>query len=192
MERVFNSIAMMIRRNVAVRSRFRRIKMWFFRKAYGLKHVDHTFYMSGRSRISTDFKAGMHSFVAEGCDIGPKVSIGAYTMLAPRVAFIGDDHRIDLAGVPVIFSGRPDLRHTVVEDDAWIGHSAIILSGVKIGRGAVIAAGAVVTKDVPDFEIHAGVPARKIGVRFPGEDERRKHIKMLDEGQYVGTHCLPK
>lgn len=189
---IFNSATKLLRRYAAVRSCYRCIKMWFLRKVYGLRHVDPTFYMSGRSRISTDFRAGKHSFVGEGCSIGPKVSIGTYTMIAPRVAFIGDDHRIDLPGVPAIFSGRPMLRPTIVADDVWIGHSAIILSGVNIGRGAVIAAGAVVTKEVPDFEIHGGVPASKIGIRFPEENKRHEHIKMLEEGQYVGMYCPPK
>ena len=53
----------------------------------------------------------------------------------------------------------------VVGNDAWIGARAIILPGVTIGRGAVIAAGAVVTKSVPDFTVVGGVPAKKIGER---------------------------
>lgn len=52
-----------------------------------------------------------------------------------------------------------------VEDDVWIGVRATILPGVKIGKGAIVAAGAVVTKNVNPFDIVAGVPARKIGVR---------------------------
>ena len=55
----------------------------------------------------------------------------------------------------------------VVEDDVWIGHGATILSGVRIGQGAIIAAGAVVTKDVPPYAIVGGVPARTIKYRFP-------------------------
>jgi len=55
----------------------------------------------------------------------------------------------------------------VVEDDVWIGHGATILSGVRIGQGAVIAAGAVVTKDVPPYAVVGGVPAKVIKYRFP-------------------------
>lgn len=57
--------------------------------------------------------------------------------------------------------GKP----VVIGDYAWIGSRAIILPGVKIGKGAVIAAGAIVTKDIPEFTVVAGVPARKIAER---------------------------
>ncbi|HXJ71426.1 MAG TPA: acetyltransferase, partial [Candidatus Dormibacteraeota bacterium] len=57
----------------------------------------------------------------------------------------------------------------------------ILLAGVRIGRGAIVAAGAVVTREVPPYEIHAGVPARKIRDRFATETDRQLHDKMLDE-----------
>ena len=57
----------------------------------------------------------------------------------------------------------------VIDDDVWIGYGATILSGVHIGQGAVIAAGAVVTKDVPPYAIVGGVPAKVIKYRFPQE-----------------------
>lgn len=60
-------------------------------------------------------------------------------------------------------SGKGDI---VVSDDVWIGYGATILSGVRIGQGAVVAAGAVVTKDVPPYAIVGGVPAKVISYRF--------------------------
>ncbi len=57
----------------------------------------------------------------------------------------------------------------IVEDDVWIGIRAIILSGVRIGQGAIVAAGAVVTKDVPPYAVVGGVPAKVIRYRFPSE-----------------------
>ena len=57
----------------------------------------------------------------------------------------------------------------IVEDDVWIGESAILMSGVRIGRGAVIGAGAVVTKDIPPYAIAVGVPATVIKYRFSKE-----------------------
>jgi acetyltransferase-like isoleucine patch superfamily enzyme len=93
--------------------------------------------------------------------------------------------------VPVIFSGRPVPKHTVIEDDAWIGFGAIIMAGVRIGRGAIIGAGSVVTKSVPPYEIHAGVPAHKIGERFSVETDRLRHDGMLDAPVVVGQYCPP-
>ncbi len=59
--------------------------------------------------------------------------------------------------------GMVPKRPIVIEDDAWIGFNAIVLKGVRIGRGAVVAAGAVVTRDVPPFTVVAGAPAAPIG-----------------------------
>ena len=62
----------------------------------------------------------------------------------------------------------------VVEDDVWIGYRATILSGVRIGQGAIIAAGAVVTKDVPELTVYAGNPAKYI-----------KDVELTDEQKTV-------
>jgi acetyltransferase-like isoleucine patch superfamily enzyme len=53
----------------------------------------------------------------------------------------------------------------VLEDDVWLGANVVVLKGVRIGRGAIVAAGAVVTRSVPGFEIWGGVPARRLGER---------------------------
>ena len=58
----------------------------------------------------------------------------------------------------------------VIEDDVWIGSNSVILSGVKIGRGAVIGAGSIVTKNVPKYAIVAGNPAKVIKMRFNDEE----------------------
>jgi acetyltransferase-like isoleucine patch superfamily enzyme len=67
---------------------------------------------------------------------------------------------------------------TVVEDDVWIGHSAIVLSGITIRHGSIVAAGAVVTSDVAPYSIVAGIPARTIRYRF-SEDEIVQHEELL-------------
>ena len=59
-------------------------------------------------------------------------------------------------------SGRGDKYKIIVEDDVWIGNGAILLSGVNVGRGSIIGAGSVVTKDVPANSIVAGVPAKPL------------------------------
>jgi acetyltransferase-like isoleucine patch superfamily enzyme len=189
---MFEKLSGALRANRKLRFLYRDTKMWFLRVAYRLSKVDRTFYISGRCSISPDLVAGKHSFVAHGSTIGPKVTLGSYVMIAPNVAFIGDDHEISAPGVPAIFAGRPPLRPTVIGDDVWIGHSAIIMSGVKIGNGAVVAAGSVVTKDVTAYAIVGGVPAKKIGDRFSDDEQRRIHEQMLLKGEFVGELCPPK
>ena len=61
----------------------------------------------------------------------------------------------------------------IIGNDVWIGYNALIIEGVKIGNGAVIGAGAVVTKDIPDFAVAVGTPAKVIKFRF-GENEIKK------------------
>lgn len=62
----------------------------------------------------------------------------------------------------------------------WIGHGAIILAGVRIGKGSIVAAGSVVTKNIPPCEIWGGNPAKKIKDRFDSEEAKIKHIEWLN------------
>lgn len=169
----------------------RRCLMAYRRWRFGLKHVHPTFYMAGGCFVTNDLIAQEHSFLNIGCMLGPKLRIGRYAMLAPRVVLVGNDHSVNKPGVPIIFSGRPAIKETVIEDDAWIGYGVIIIAGVRIGRGAIVGAGSVVTKDVPPYEVHAGVPARKIGDRFTDEADRQRHDIMLDGPVVVGPYCPP-
>jgi acetyltransferase-like isoleucine patch superfamily enzyme len=121
--------------------------------------------------------------------ICPKVQVGKYTMFGPGVSIVGYDHRFDQPGLPIIFSGRPFLKETVIGDDVWIGCNAIVLAGCTVGRGSVVAAGAVVTKDVPEYSIVAGVPASMICRRFESDDDRIIHDKMLLMDPKLGEFC---
>lgn len=155
----------------------------------GLHHVHSTFYMAPGSHISSDLVAREFSYIGPGALIYPKVRLGRYVMIGPYVKIVGKDHLFNKPGVPIIFSGRPELSETVIEDDVWIGCSAIVSVGVHIGRGAIVVAGAVVTKDVPPYEIHGGVPARKIGERFPMLSDRKFHDHMLSQPAHQGEYC---
>lgn len=126
-----------------------------------------------RIRIDNHVRIGPRAYLM--CDL----RIGNYVLVARNVAFVGrDDHRIDVVGKPIWLSGNGHGYETVVEDDCWIGHGATILSGVTIGRGSIVAAGAVVTKSVPRYSICAGVPARMIGRRFTDEQITQHEMAM--------------
>ena len=144
-----------------------------------LAHVDRTSYVHRRAAVSRDLRAESYVFIAPGCRVAPMTTIGRYTMLAPEVLVVGSDHRWDEATAPIQFSGRPEQLRTVIGRDVWVGTRAIVLRGVTIGDGAIIGAGAVVTRDVPPREIWAGVPAVKVRERFPDEADRAAHHAMV-------------
>lgn len=104
-----------------------------------------------------------------------KIVIGNHVMFGPEVTIRGGNHRIDIVGRNMIDVGENEKRPeddpgVVIEDDVWIGTRAVILAGITIGRGAVVGAGAVVTKSVPPYSIVGGNPARFIRMRFSPED----------------------
>ncbi len=154
---------------------------------YRLPHADSTAYIMYGSKISRDLVVAKYSFIGEGSMIGRNVSIGAYSMLGPCVMCLGDDHRYDVPGVPTIFSGRPSLRSIVIGRDVWIGARSIILSGVEIGDGAIVAAGTVVSKNIPPCEIHGGIPNRKIKDRFDDPAHTQRHLEFLQKPATLGT-----
>jgi acetyltransferase-like isoleucine patch superfamily enzyme len=188
---MLNRLRHWVRNNDFAYQAYRDLRMTWVRWRKGLRGVHPTFFLAGESYVSRDFVAGPHGFMNEGCWIAPGVEVGAYVMLGPRVAIVGADHRIDIAGIPAIFAGAPDRPRTLIESDVWIGYGAVIRAGVTIGRGAVIAAGSVLTRDVPPYEIWAGVPASKLRDRFSSAEERRAHDAMLAGPPRIGRYVPP-
>jgi len=136
--------------------------------------------MGGKSSISKDLIAHEFAYIGPGCTIAPCVSIGRYSMLAPNVSILGGDHVFTDPNNPIIFSGRPPMPKTKIGEDVWIGANAIIMAGITIENGAIIAAGSIVTKDIEAYTIHGGNPAKYIKMRF-NEKEIDLHKKMLQK-----------
>ena len=166
-----------------IRKSYRSLKMFWFRRKYGLNDVHPTFYLAGKGFISSDLIADKHSYIGPSCSIPPRVSIGRFTMLAPRVHILGGDHIYDDPSRPIIFAGRPKTPPTKIGEDAWIGSNVLIMAGVTIGDGAIVAAGSIVTKDIPAYSIYGGNPAKFIRMRF-NEDEIVQHKKMLQSNDF--------
>lgn len=96
--------------------------------------------------------------------------IGSYVMMGTDVTVITRNHRHDRTDIPMMEQGFEEEQPVVIGNDVWIGDRVVILPGVHIGNGCIIGAGAVVTKDIPDNAIAAGVPARVI--RFRDSDAK--------------------
>jgi acetyltransferase-like isoleucine patch superfamily enzyme len=120
--------------------------------------------MGGAGRI----EIGDGAVIYNGCDLlchpHSAIRIGQNVLFTRHAAAITGGHRFDDPEASILSQGTIE-QDITVEDDCWIGYRAILLPGVRVGRGAVVAAGAVVTRDVPPISIAAGVPARIIGVR---------------------------
>jgi acetyltransferase-like isoleucine patch superfamily enzyme len=94
------------------------------------------------------------------------VEIGNDVLIAHNVSIVSEDHGIEDLDIPIRHQ-RKIAAPIKICDDVWLGMGCRILKGVTVGRGAVVAAGAVVTKDVPEFSIVAGVPAKVMRSRGP-------------------------
>jgi maltose O-acetyltransferase len=107
---------------------------------------------------------GDHSDLGLRCHVYNNVTIGRDVMMGPDVMILAGNHTFDRLDIPMRLQAQQRER-CQIGDDVWIGARAIILGGVSIGDGAVVAAGAVVTRDVPAYAIVGGNPARLIRFR---------------------------
>ncbi len=131
---------------------------------------------------------GNHTFIGPGSVIQSahgRIKIGNHVMFGPCVHIHGGNHIYDKVGLYMDEVGKEDGDDglVLVEDDVWIGANAIIISGtngIRIGEGSIVAAGAVVTKDVAPYSVVAGVPARCIKKRFT-EEQLIAHKKAIAE-----------
>ena len=109
---------------------------------------------------------GDNSGVGVNCEIYGPVTIGKNVMMGPEVIIYTHDHNFSRTDIPIMEQGNSPVEPVEIGGDCRLGRRVIIMPGVKIGRGCVIAAGAVVTKDIPDYSVAGGVPARVIKSRL--------------------------
>ena len=106
-------------------------------------------------------------FVGFGCEfnVRRRLEIGSDCLIASGCKFIDHDHGSARGDIPMREQTGGAEAEIVLEEDVWLGVNVVVLKGARIGRGAIIAAGAVVTADVPAYEIWGGIPARKLSER---------------------------
>lgn len=107
---------------------------------------------------------GDHVTINENCRL-QDCHIGDYALIAPEVYTVIRNHIFDDPNTPISQQGYAITKPPVIQRDVWLGARVMLLSGITIHEGAVVAAGAVVVKDVGAFEIVGGVPAKVIGHR---------------------------
>lgn len=117
--------------------------------------------------IGANRELGDRSGYGKDAEIYPFTCIGRNVMMAKDVTIITRNHETRDVRRPMISQGLTAHSPVVIEDDVWIGTRAIILPGVRIGKGSIIAAGAVVTADVKPYTVVGGVPAKVISFRGP-------------------------
>jgi virginiamycin A acetyltransferase len=148
-----------------------------------IKQILKSFFTKPNSKFDKSSDIGMHTYIGAGGFI-TKSTIGNYSTIANNV-FIGqwehDYKQIALSGQLYNFNSYEKYTQDtcIIGNDVWIGVGAIVLRGVTIGDGVVIGANSVVTKDIPDYAIAVGSPAKVIKYRFS-----QKKIKKIKDSKW--------
>lgn len=117
------------------------------------------------ANVSEQTKIGCRSGVGVNAVFQGKVTIGDDVMMGPECIIYTRNHKFSDLDKPMNKQGYSDIEEVVIEDNVWIGGRVIILPGVRVGTGAIVGAGAVVTKDVPPYAVVGGNPAKIIKYR---------------------------
>lgn len=120
----------------------------------------HAYFGTGRDMVMGDY-----SGLGANCIVPNNIVIGKYVMMASRVFIADNNHIYERTDIPMCFQGKTENEVTVIEDDVWIGTGVIMTPGHTIGKGSILAAGSVVTKDVEPYSVMGGNPAKLIRKR---------------------------
>ena len=170
---------------VLMRRAFRGVLRLYFRSRFG-SHGKHLSFDPNFHCIYESIHCGDNVSLGDGARLmalNSKIIIGNEVVFGPEVTIRGGTHRIDMVGRFIKDITDSEKRKTddlgvVIGDDVWLGARSIILHGVQIGRGAVVGAGAVVTKSVPPYAVVGGNPAHIIKFRWDLESILR-HEELL-------------
>lgn len=130
-----------------------------------LQYVGDNVNIEKGAMITSTMEIGNNSGVGINAVIHGKVTIGEDVMMGPECVIYTTNHSFSRIDIPMNMQGFSEEKPVIIGSDVWIGGRVTILPGVHIGNGAVIGAGAVVTKNVPDYAIVGGNPAKVIRYR---------------------------
>lgn len=117
------------------------------------------------ANISSKLSIGDNSGIGINCEVIGSTVIGNDVMMGPECVIFTRNHQIERTDVSMRLQGFTEEKPVIIEDDVWIGQRVMIMPGIRVGKGSVIGAGAVVTKDVPRYAVVGGVPAKVIRYR---------------------------
>lgn len=141
---------------------FPRVRRWLVTNY--LKSCGKKLRVKSGAEISLNAQVGNESELGTRCMIQANVTIGDHVIMGPDIKIYSRNHKSDRLDIPIQKQGKHYLS-TTIGNDVWIGANAIIVAGVNVGNHAIIAAGAIVTKDVPDFAVVGGCPAKVLKYR---------------------------
>jgi acetyltransferase-like isoleucine patch superfamily enzyme len=159
---------------ILLRKSLKRCMMIILRSAFK-KHGTHFIFDPNGFYNFENIEVGDYVSLGDGATLlcsESKIRIGNKVMFGPNVTVVGGDHNTSLLGKYMydIHDKNPeDDQDVIFEDDVWVGSGAIVLKGVTVGRGSIIAAGALVNKNVQPYSIVGGIPAKMISRRFDVE-----------------------
>lgn len=136
-----------------------------------LKHVGEHVNIEKGAMITSSMEIGDNSGVGINALMHGTVIIGNDVMMGPDCVIYTTNHSFDRIDIPMNQQGFSREESVIIENDVWIGGRVTILPGVHIGNGSIVGAGAVVTKDIPDYAIVGGNPAKIIRYRKERADE---------------------
>lgn len=176
-------------------------KLWSPVYKHSMKHCGKNVYLRP---TCSDLKGLYNLSIGDGSSI-PKgsvfycteapLTIGRKVIFGPNPTIITGDHRINVVGKFIMDSNEKLPENdapVVIEDDVWCGANVTILKGVTIGRGSVVAAGAVVTKSCPPYSIIGGVPAKVLKRRFSKEEIIEHERNLYPEDERLSIEELEK
>ena len=157
---------------------------WYFRLRHRWVKVGSNVYVQRGcffGGVSREIVIGNNVGIGFNCMFLCRCIIGADVLVASNCHFVNrGDHRYNFVGKSIRDSGRGFIGSIIIGNDVWIGESAIILAPVVIGHGSIVAAGSVVTDDVPEFSIVAGNPAKVIKMRF-NQSDMKTHQDLISK-----------
>jgi len=163
-----------------------RFLMFFYRAQFASCGKRVVFFPTKSSFFYKTIRIGDDVFIGPGATFSASesfIQIGNKVMFGPNVTIMGGDHNTSIVGA-YMYDVNEKLPENdlpiIINDDVWVGTGAIILKGVTIGQGSIVAAGALVNKSIPPYTVVGGIPAIILRNRF-SEEKLGEHILKINK-----------